>query len=163
MPRSSANPLAVLIMLGTVDPRAMWEGGGNGLSAYETRDFWRALLGTDEIPTHDDVSDIDPSDDSSVEIDVYSNGAEGSAVAFYTVNGGGHRYPSIAHDDLLSPENFGPQNRDIEYTAEIWNFLRDHSLGTVAVPEPSGLILGVSALASLAVAARRHKRVRRRG
>ena len=130
-----ANPLAVLIMNGTAQPGLPWEGGPTGreqppigapiLSAHETRDFWRTFLGTDETPTHVDVPDINPNDDSTVEIDVYSNGAEGSEVAFYTVNGGGHRFPSIAHDDLLSN---GPQNRDIEYTAEIWNFLKRHRL-----------------------------------
>ena len=161
-----ANPLAVLIMNGTADPVVGWEGtpskpNGKGahLSAHETRDFWRSFLGTDDTPTHVDVPDIDPNDSSTVEIDLYSNGADGSEVAFYTVNGGGHRLPSITNDvDLPEVElQYGKQNHDIESAAEIWNFLEYHRLGAVAVPEPSRSVLGVTALAVLAMTARRHR------
>jgi polyhydroxybutyrate depolymerase len=133
-PTQPENPLAVLIMNGTDDPIIHWEGGqagrnnDNGLikSADETRNFWRTFLGTDPTPTHVDVPDIDASDDSTIAIDVYENGAEGSAVAFYTVNGGGHQLPSI-HDGL-SEVAFGKINRDIESAVEIWDFLKNHRL-----------------------------------
>ena len=73
-------------------------------------------------------------------------------MAFYTVNGGGHRLPSIAHGDFFNPEENGPQNRDIEHTAEIWNFLENHTL-----PEPSSVTLGLAALYALAGLARRRQ------
>jgi len=74
-------------------------------------------------------------------------------VAFYTVNGGGHQYPSIAHDPRRL--DFGPQNRDIEGAVEIWNFLKIHRLGgAFAVPAVSPGWLGFLGALLVAVVVR---------
>jgi polyhydroxybutyrate depolymerase len=134
-PSQPADPVSVLIMNGTADTVYMpYEGGqivqnrGLVLSAEETRDLWRGILGTDPTPQHVEFPDIDSEDGGTVTLDLYSGGADGSEVAFYKVEGGGHTPPSIQHplgdffESLL-----GPQNHDIESAEQIWNFLKQHS------------------------------------
>lgn len=131
-PATPAHPVGVLIMNGTVDAFMPFNGGpvagGGGVvqSAHETRDFWRTFLATGPAATHVNVPNINLTDASTVASDAYCNGAQGTAVMLYTVTGGGHTMPSIAHP---VPPNFaflGPQNRDMEGAQEIWRFLEQH-------------------------------------
>ncbi len=131
-PPQPANPIGVLVMNGTDDALMPWAGGqvagnrGLVLSAVATGDFWQSFLATDPAPIHIIIPDASATDASDVEIDRYCSGTEGSGLAFYTVNGGGHTLPSIAHALPPTFAFLGPQNRDIEGAAEIWQFLRRH-------------------------------------
>jgi polyhydroxybutyrate depolymerase len=133
------EPLSVLIMNGTADPIMPWAGGqvaGNrGLvaSAEATRDFWIDALGVDASPRRTEFPDLDPADGSTVALDLYANGAEGSELAFYTVTGGGHTTPSIAYPG-------GARNRDLEAAHEMWGFLAGKRLsGAPPAERTSGL------------------------
>jgi len=133
------RPLSVLIMNGTADSIMPWNGGqvaGNrGLvaSAHATRDFWIDALGTQPTPAHVDFPDLDPSDGSTVSLDLYANGAAGAEVAFYTVAGGGHTTPSVAHP------TGGAQNRDLEAVRQMWGFLADKRRAGAPGERRSGL------------------------
>lgn len=131
-PATPARPVGVLVMNGTADPFMPFDGGtilgntGVVQSTAATRDFWRAFLAPSPTPTHVDVPDVDPSDASAVSVDAYCHGAQGAAVALYTVFGGGHTMPSIAHPVPPSFAFLGPQNRDLEGARVIWRFTRRH-------------------------------------
>jgi polyhydroxybutyrate depolymerase len=128
-PPQPAHPIGVLVMNGTEDALMPWAGGqvagnrGLVLSSAATREFWRNVLATEPTATRVVLPDTSAADASHVEIDLYCGGTEGSGLAFYTVNGGGHTLPSIAHPLPPAFASLGVQNRDIEAAAEIWRFL----------------------------------------
>ncbi len=127
-----ARPVGVLVMNGTVDPFMPFGGGtilgntGVVQSTAATRDFWRGVLGTSPAGVPGAVPNVNFADGSTVGIDTYCNGGQGTAMALYTVTGGGHTMPSIAHPVPPSFSILGPQNRDLEGASAIWQFLRRH-------------------------------------
>ncbi len=130
------NPTSIFICNGTKDTWMPWNGGqvikgGAVISAQATRDFWiehnSAVLSQTKK-----YRDLDSTDSSTVKSETYSSGLEGSEVMFYTVTGGGHTIPGIAH--TLNPVVeliVGPQNHDIEGARQAWNFLSRQTLGSV--------------------------------
>lgn len=139
-PATPGNSIAVLIMNGAAETYFMpWAGGqvsgnrGQVVSAQQTRDYWRAQLGVSPTATHIAFTDLNLTDNGSVSLDLYCGGSEGSSLEFYTVSGGGHVMPSVAHYIGAGPEALvGKQNRDIEGAAEIWKFLSRHRLNGTA-------------------------------
>lgn len=133
-PATPADPVSVLIMNGTADTTFMPFGGGQvagnrGLviSALETRDLWRAILGTRAVPETTNFVDRDSTDGSTVVRELYRGGRKGTQVAFYRVDGGGHTVPSIEHPMPGFLQGvLGPQNRDVEAAREVWAFLERH-------------------------------------
>jgi polyhydroxybutyrate depolymerase len=137
-----AEPLSVLVMNGTADLIMPWNGGqvagnrGAVESAAATRDHWRSLLQIGSTPHHVDFPDLDATDGGAVARDLYGGVTsypgvpiEVTEVAFYTVNGGGHQIPSVAHHAPPAVEQlFGKQNHDVEAAAEIWTFLKRQRL-----------------------------------
>jgi len=127
-----ARSLGVLVMNGTADPFMPFGGGtilgntGVVQSAAATRDAWRGALGTSPAGVHTTVPDRNSTDGSTVGIDTYCNGAQGTAMAFYTVAGGGHTLPSVTHPAPALAGFLGPQNRDLEGALAIWQFLKRH-------------------------------------
>ncbi|MFQ6114037.1 MAG: T9SS type A sorting domain-containing protein [bacterium] len=132
------NPVSVLIMNGTDDPICPWEGGqysfedrGTVLSAYESVNFWVSHNDCDTIPQYEDFPDLTAEDSSTVRLEKYRNGVEGTEVYLYRIDGGGHASPSIAeHYGDLWLAIVGNQNYDIEMAREIWNFFKRHTLIT---------------------------------
>jgi len=128
-----SQPRSVLIMNGTLDAFMPFNGGtvlpGQGLvqSTAATHDFWRSFLGTNPVPVSVKLPDIRVGDESTVSSQAHCGGAEGTDVRLYTVKGGGHTIPSIAHPVPPSASFLGPQNRDVEGPVEIWRFLKQHS------------------------------------
>ena len=131
------NPISVLIMNGTDDPICPWEGGeynifkdrGTVLSAEESVNFWIRHNGCDTIPQYKDFPDLATEDNSTVRLEKYLNGTEGTEVYFYRIDGGGHNPPSIIQQYLKAILLIlGKQNYDIEMAREVWDFLKRHTL-----------------------------------
>lgn len=131
------EPVSVLIMNGTADPLMPHDGGciqglsGGGEcrglvhSTAETVDFWVSFLNANTSPTVENLPDLDTRDGSTVSVSTYAGGDEGTEVVHYSVDGGGHNYPSIAHQQgFLARILVGRQNHDIESVHEIWDFLK---------------------------------------
>ncbi|MDP3939337.1 MAG: PHB depolymerase family esterase [Deltaproteobacteria bacterium] len=146
------NRPSLLIMNSTADVYMPWGGGqvignrGSVLSAEQTRDYWRSLLGTTPMPQHTVFPDLDPNDGGVVEFDLYTGGIGGKRVAFYRVNGAGHLTSSISHQATPEIEQiFGKQNHDIETAIEIWSFFENETLTqnpieVPAIPQPWRLL-----------------------
>jgi polyhydroxybutyrate depolymerase len=57
-----------------------------------------------------------------VRLERWTGGREGAEVRLYTVEGGGHTWPSGAR----RPRHFGRTSRDIDATELIWRFFKEH-------------------------------------
>lgn len=130
---TNCNPTFVRPMLsmnGTADG-VTWFGGdmGNvgGWGAYrpiqETMDFWANKMQSQSI-TSTNLPDLDPSDGSTVRLDVYSSFFNTLKLKYYLVLNGGHDWPG----------NSG--NRDINATNEVWNFFSEIN---APVPNPADI------------------------
>ncbi|MEM9444060.1 MAG: PHB depolymerase family esterase [Verrucomicrobiota bacterium] len=131
------NPISVLIMNGTDDVHLPFEGGflegfrslGRVISAENTAAYWRYYNQTDDQPTvtnfTDYVLDDGPSD---VVLKTYVNGNQGTEVAFYQVNGGGHTAPGTGNDYAFKINFFGWTNMDIHGAYQVWSFFDRHRL-----------------------------------
>jgi polyhydroxybutyrate depolymerase len=128
------RPIPVMICNGTKDPLIPWNGGkgehGKFFSAPETRDFWIKTNGIPSIPDQTKhFTNLDLTDGSSVQSDLYSGAKDKSEVLFYTVTGGGHSMPSIDHKIRKMFEwLLGKQNHDIESVHHAWSFLNRQKL-----------------------------------
>jgi polyhydroxybutyrate depolymerase len=110
--------------------------GGRGTSRFavpgfwstdKTLDFWRRA---NACQTQDaaavDLDDHDQTDQSTV-TRISSRCPPGRDVVLYRVNDGGHRMPGSFPDarfPRLVNALLGPQNRDIDGAATIWEFFR---------------------------------------
>jgi len=148
---TAPRPLSVLHMHGTADSFVPIEGGFNNLSPpnllpflpiADVIDDWRESNGCVGEPVVTQLPDLNTQDSSTVKLIRYdcecyltAAGEERSAeVLYYMIEGGGHTWPGGgAH-----PAPLGPVNRDINASAEIWNFFSRHEL---PVPEPSSWAL----------------------
>lgn len=129
------QPVPILLMYGTDDPIAPFEGGamaggrGHVLSARETVATWvdwNQLGGTTE--TTFELPDLATSDDSTITVIERDTGSGGSAVIAYEVRGGGHTEPSrSAKLGRLLKRIQGNQNHDIESAEAIWAFFKTRS------------------------------------
>ncbi len=130
-----SRPLPMLMMNGTADPLIPYQGG-RGTSRFavagfwsteKTLAFWRRVDGCEAQDADAvDLGDSDKSDQSTV-TRISSRCPPGRDVVLYRVNGGGHRMPG-AIPDARFPRAvdffLGPQNRDIDGAAMIWEFFR---------------------------------------
>lgn len=130
------NPVSILFMNGTRDKLLPFTGGemianrGKVLSTAESVKYWVTFLATSENSIFEKRKDIYPDDGSIVTIDLYKNGFQGSAVALYTILGGGHSSPSIEFPNATTRKIrklIQRQNRDIECSTEVWNFFRTNT------------------------------------
>jgi len=138
------NPTSVMIMNGDGDPLMPWDGGclktdcssGSVLSAAATRDFWTSFNDTSTSPNVHDYPNVNTQDNSEVRRERYTSGSQGTEVVFFHVRktgvkGAGHAEPSICCKIGKPAEAFvGKQNKDIEGPAELWSFMKAHTLTT---------------------------------
>ena len=115
------HPTGILTILGTDDAISPYEGltwGGIQyyLSADETHEYWASYNNTDSNPVITDLPNTNPSDGSTVERHVWSNGDACVTVEHLKVLGGDHDWPGT----------FG--NMDINSNEEIWNFVSQFDL-----------------------------------
>ncbi|MDO8803380.1 MAG: PHB depolymerase family esterase [Elusimicrobiota bacterium] len=134
---SPSRPVPALIISGTEDRLVHWEGGyvtgpfgrkklGRTIPVEKSRDFWLEKNSCDAARKEISKTDSDPGDGMAVEREVYSACAGGSAVEFIKIAGGGHTWPGGLQ--YLPERIIGKTSREINATAEIWNFFMKHSL-----------------------------------
>ena len=130
-----SRPVPMLMMNGTADPLIPYQGG-RGTSRFavagfwstaKTLDFWRRANGCE--PTDADVSNLDDRDaaDQTTVTRIESRCPPGRDVVLYRINAGGHRMPGAIPDarfPRLVDAFLGPQNRDIDGAAAIWEFFQ---------------------------------------
>lgn len=127
------RPVGVLIINGTEDPVVPYGGGevrifhqrrGGILSTEDTLCFWakhnrcRGSVNISELP------DLDPKDETRVQLHRYANCASGRDARLYTVVGGGHTWPMGL--PYLGERLVGTVSQDLDATQEIWRFFESH-------------------------------------
>ena len=134
-----AAPVPMLIMNGTADLLMPWSGGpvgrgrqarGRVIGAEATAEFWARANECEARPLAGLLPDLAPDDGVTVRLARWQRCVAGSEVAFYGLEGGGHRWPG--RDDRLgrlATRLLGPAAMDIDGTAEIWAFFQRHALG----------------------------------
>jgi len=140
MPRASdcsppTQPVPILMMHGTADPIAPFEGGamaggrGEVLSAQATLDTWVRWNGLEDVPErHQALPDLCPTDDSTIFARIRETQSGGNAVIGYEMRGAGHTEPSKeAKLNRLLKRVQGPQNQDIEMATHLWSFFESRS------------------------------------
>lgn len=121
-----AEPVRVMIMVGTDDPLMPFGGGdiddggrGSVRSSFATRDWWVDQSGADPVGVLTLLDDIDPGDGCVLQQNDHLALAGGSDIRFTVMDGGGHAIPST---DPAANSNFGPQCRDAEGAELAWEF-----------------------------------------
>lgn len=131
------KPISMLFMNGTVDPLAPYEGGkvgkddfqrGTILSVKDAITVWLNVNNISQPPVIKKLPDINTDDKSHVEVYTYHGGKDNTEVVHYKVIGGGHTEPSIKEQmNWLYLKIVGPQNKDMEFAEEVWNFFKTKS------------------------------------
>lgn len=129
---NSTTKVSALFMNGTDDPIMPYNGGamtsnrGEVCSTDSTISYWVKRNSTDINPDTTDMTDINTTDNSTVTKLLYKNGSNGTEVALYKVNNGGHTEPSISERySSLFLLAVGNQNGDIEMADEVWDFFKN--------------------------------------
>ncbi len=136
---SPSEPLSVLAINNVLDPLVPFEGGeiqnrskriklGKVLSVKESIEFWVVRNRCLQNPTITDLPDTDPKDGTKVVREEYINGLNGTEVALYLIEGGGHTWPGGFQ--YLPERRIGKTSRDIDANEIIWSFFKKHSLPT---------------------------------
>ena len=122
-----ARPIPIMVIAGTHDPSQPYDGVawplGRLMSIAETMDVWRQQHGCTQRSGRM-LPHRDPADRTRV-MRVEWDSCRGVSPLLYRIEGGGHQVPSIrAEANPMSVERFGPRNRDIEASDEIWAFFK---------------------------------------
>jgi polyhydroxybutyrate depolymerase len=115
------RPVPVLEIHGTADGTVPYNGNILFQSIPTVLSSWVQRNGCNPTPVITQLPDLDSSDGSTVERQLYAGGRNGSVVEHYRIIGGGHTWPG-------APVNIGVTNRDISASREIWRFLRPYRL-----------------------------------
>jgi len=115
------RPVPVLQIHGTADGLVPYLGNGVFLPIPTVINSWVQRNGCNPTPIITPVPDINTTDGSTAERQLYTGGRNGSVVELYRIIGGGHTWPG-------APINTGVTNRDINASREIWRFLRPYRL-----------------------------------
>lgn len=129
-------PISIMIVNGTKDPLVPFDGGhirlfrfgrsrGEALSTASTVEHFRLHNGCGKTPEKSTLQDKDPNDGTSVEIEKYTGGKNGTEVILVKVIGGGHTWPG--GKQYLKPRIVGAVCRDINASEMILDFFLGHS------------------------------------
>lgn len=128
----SRVPVPILVMNGTEDPLTPYEGGqiasnrGEVLSTADMIDYWVERNQTSSTPSITPISDLDPSENSTIRVHSYVDGSNQTSVVLVEMINAGHTEPSLTeHYGPLYKLIVGNQNRDIEMADVVWQFFRD--------------------------------------
>ncbi len=130
-----SRPVPILMMHGTEDPLAPFDGGsmangrGEVMSAQETVDTWVEWNGLGDVPVQTiELPDLDPDDHSRIIQRTRERSGGGAAVVALEMRGAGHTEPSRSEKlGRLLRGIQGEQNRDIEMAEVIWAFFSGRS------------------------------------
>jgi polyhydroxybutyrate depolymerase len=129
----SDAPISVCIISGTLDPLVPWDGGivgtprnprGTVISVPESALFWVTHNNCSRLPNSTVLPDIDPTDHTWVQQDIYSEGTDNTEVALYTIFNGGHTWPDGYQ--YLPEVLIGRTCHDINANTVIWEFFSSH-------------------------------------
>jgi len=121
------RPVSTLYIHGTADLIAPFEGRPGQLSsALTTTAFWADRFNCSGGSITTDLPDLVVSDNSTVTLADYKGCDAGTEVLFYQVNNGGHTWPGGGTPTAPAP--LGPVNRDLDASAEIWDFFARNPL-----------------------------------
>lgn len=142
VPNTPGRPIPLLHIHGTADQAIRYYGGGAGGWTFppveQVVGKYAVNNGADSTPSIADLSNINTSDYSTVQLLTYGNpnayvDAEGNSHAaetlFYRVVNGGHNWP-----DMVPPERNPPVNRDINANEVIWEFFSSHVVAMKPLP-----------------------------
>jgi polyhydroxybutyrate depolymerase len=125
---ASGLPIPMLLVNGTKDPIAPYNGGvvslfgfqprGTALSAPDTARHFARLNGITASPIASTLDHHQSSGDTSVAVASYSQDGKSPVVA-YTVINGGHVVPN---PDYTAPRILGKTTRDLDAPVAIWAF-----------------------------------------
>ena len=129
-------PISIMIVNGTKDPLVPFDGGhirlfrfgrsrGEILSTVSTVEHFRRYNGCDKTPKKSKLKDKAPDDGTTVEIEKYTGGKDGTEVILVKVIGGGHTWPG--GKQYLRPRTIGTVCRDINASGMILDFFLAHS------------------------------------
>jgi polyhydroxybutyrate depolymerase len=139
------EPVSVLIIQGTKDPGASYEGGqvpdskglnrGRMLGADDTVQMWVEQNECRTEPATEQLPDTDPTDGCMVTRFTWPKGRNGTEVVLYKIEGGGHRWPG-KHTPVVLPESrakpedltarLGARCFDFDGNETIWEFFKQH-------------------------------------
>jgi len=133
---SPSSPVAVLAINNVNDPLMPYRGGdvtgpfgkrklGKVLSAEASVKFWVIRNKCEANPLVTEEPDHDPGDGTRVRRETYTNGLNGTEAILYTIEGGGHTWPSGYQ--YLPEKIIGKTSRDINACEVIWDFFRRHA------------------------------------
>ncbi|HUS99834.1 MAG TPA: PHB depolymerase family esterase [Candidatus Thermoplasmatota archaeon] len=129
----SDAPISVCIISGTLDPLVPWGGGlvgtprnprGTVISVPESALFWVTHNNCAPLPNSTLLPDIDPTDHTWVQQDIYSQGTGNTEVVLYTIFNGGHTWPDGYQ--YLPEVLIGRTCHDINANTAIWEFFSAH-------------------------------------
>lgn len=136
---ATSRKVPVLEIHGTADPLVPYAGNANTYAIEDVMGFWRAK---NQCSTQNDtmfVPDIDTTDSSTVQKIHWRICGSGTEVWFYKITGGGHTWPNAP-----IPYIYGPTNRDIDASQEIWDFFKKFSLpGASGITEAQETTLSI--------------------
>ncbi|WP_426490358.1 extracellular catalytic domain type 1 short-chain-length polyhydroxyalkanoate depolymerase [Hymenobacter sp. 102] len=115
------RPVPILEIHGTADGTVPYNGNILFQPIPTVLSSWVQRNGCNPTPIITQLPDINPTDGSTVERQLYTGGRNGSVVEHLRIIGGGHTWPG-------APVNIGVTNRDISASREIWRFLRPYRL-----------------------------------
>lgn len=119
----NSRNVPVLLINGTDDPYVSYSW------AEETAAFWTAHNSCGSMADTTDLPNSNVTDNSTVKHIVYSNCENDAAVEMFSIEGGGHTWPS----PFISLSGYGSTNYDISASQEIWKFFNRFSIhGSVA-------------------------------
>ena len=125
-------PTPILQIHGTSDSNVPYDGNTTSLSIEDVISYWVNYNNCETNPTTTALTDIEPSDGSTIEHIVYIDGDNGVTTEHMKVIGGGHTWPG-------SVFNLPGTNQDINASMEIWQFFSRFDIngiiGTTSVNE----------------------------
>ena len=130
----SNEPISICVISGTNDPLIPWEGGivgfprnprGTVISVLESVMYWVNHNNCSSTPNSTLLPDIDPTDHTWVQRDIYCEGNDNTEVILYTIYNGGHTWPDGYQ--YLPEVLVGRTSRDINANTVIWEFFATHA------------------------------------
>ena len=131
--KSQCNPVRAIPIMqfhGTADPVVTYSGNGGLINTIPMDSLvahWVMINNITTTPVITDVPDVNTADNSTVKHFLYYDASTGNTVEFYKIINGGHTWPGSP-----IPISSGNTNRDINASAEIWRFFRQHSLNNTS-------------------------------
>ncbi|MEK7253701.1 MAG: PHB depolymerase family esterase, partial [Bacteroidota bacterium] len=123
---NGGRPVPLMEIHGTADPIVPFDGiPPYNLSIPDGIAFWVSHNGCDATPTVTQLPDLVTTDNSTVTVKSYGNCDAGTEVLLYEIVGGGHPWPGSTVPFV--PPFLGQRNEDINGSAEIWNFFKNHT------------------------------------